>query len=193
MAARACARADHRQRRRAARLSLCATPSADVRRADHEIIMDDLVEYAAIEYTGIASVSEVFHQPARGKQCAAHHRYCREARMERQMPEVMKLYPWPALPPAELIKRGNTHLTEIALAERPHRLSLGAIRLKDGNTLWFGRSSVEAERSSRTSSIISGSRASQQHRGPAAGALVLTRRAQSDQGFHRQRQEPSSA
>lgn len=121
--------------------------SRDLRRADHEIIMDDLVEYAAIyEYTGVAGVSEVFPAGQHEESNALRITDTAGKPVYETIPEVMKLYPWPALPPAELIKRGDTHLTEIALAERPHRLSLGAIRLKDGNTLWFGRSSVEAER-----------------------------------------------
>ena len=124
-----------------------AAVSQDLRRADQEIIMDDLVEYAAIyQHTGVAGVSEIFPAGQHAESNALRIMDADGKLIYATVPEEMSLYPWPTLPPKELLKKGDTALTDIALTERPQRLSLGAIHLHDDNTLWFGRSSVEAER-----------------------------------------------
>jgi len=119
----------------------------DLRRADQAVILDDLVGYAAIyAHTGLRGVQDVFsagqHADSNGLRImdqAGHILY-------EQMSEAMRDYPWPIVAPTDLHKRGDTQQSAIAFDTAPYHLSLGAIRLHDGNTLWFGLSSVEAER-----------------------------------------------
>ena len=124
-----------------------AAVSSDLRRADREIIMDDLVEYAAIyQHNGVTGVNEVFPAGQHADSNALRITDDSGALVYEMIPEVMRQYPWPNMPPAELKEKGDTWQSEITLPSKPHWLSLGAIRLHDGRTLWFGRSSVDAER-----------------------------------------------
>lgn len=124
-----------------------AAVSRDLRRADQEIIMDDLVEYAALyAHSGVSGVSDVFPAGQHGDSNAIRILSSDGKLVYELVPEVMAHYPWPTKAPEELLNKGDTIQSEVTLTETPHRLSLGAIRLHDGNTLWFGRSSEKAER-----------------------------------------------
>ena len=119
----------------------------DLRRADQAIILDDLVEYAAIyTHSGVDGVQDVFpagqHAESNGMRILDGN----STILYELIPEAMQHYPWPQKSPVELHKRGDTHQSEVTLNEAPYHFTLGAIRLHDGNILWFGRSSVEAER-----------------------------------------------
>jgi signal transduction histidine kinase len=124
-----------------------AAVNQDLRRAGQAIILDDLVEYSAIyAHTGVSGVQDVF--PV-GQQAESNGMRILNAKGEilyEQIPEAIRNFPWPSQVPAELKKRGDTQQSEVTLEQSPFHLSLGAIRLHDGNTLWFGRSSIEAER-----------------------------------------------
>jgi hypothetical protein len=123
------------------------TVSRDLRQFDTAIIIDDLVEYAAIyASSGIQGVMDVFP--------AGQHSDSNALRITRpdgsilfeEMPESMRLYHWPIKAPEIDWSNRKTYLQEFVTPESELRLTVGTIRLKDGNYLWFGRTDAEAQR-----------------------------------------------
>jgi signal transduction histidine kinase len=124
-----------------------AAVNQDLRQADQAVILDDLVEYAAIyTHSGVEGVQDVFPVGQNAESNGMRILDKAGKIVYEMIPEAILHYPWPQKPPIELHKRGDTYQSEVTLSEAPYHLSLGAIRLHDGNTLWFGRSSMQAER-----------------------------------------------
>jgi len=123
------------------------TVSRDLRQFDTAIIIDDLVEYAAIyASSGIQGVRDVFP--------AGQHSDSNALRITRpdgsilfeEMPEAMQLYTWPSKAPDIDWSNRRTYLQEFTAPVTELRLTVGTIELKDGNHLWFGRTDAEAQR-----------------------------------------------
>lgn len=124
-----------------------AAVSADLQQAEQAVHFDDLVEYAAIyNHSGVSGVREVF--PVRQNIEDNALRITTPAGVARLdlMPDRLRAFPWPPAAPARLEGAGDTIWMEVEQPDLPYHLILGAIRLQDGNTLWFGRSDTGTER-----------------------------------------------
>lgn len=123
------------------------TVSRDLRQFDTAIIVDDLVEYAAIyASTGITGVREVFPAGQHSDSNAIRITTPEGGVIHEDMPEMLRSYKWPVAVSAMNLQKGRTHLQEIFSPDQPLRLTLGTILLADGNYLWFGRTDAEAQR-----------------------------------------------
>ncbi len=124
-----------------------AAVSNDLRAADRAIIFDDLVEYAAIyNHSGLPAVQEVFPAGQHSGVNALRITTKAGALVCEMMPEAFRRFPWPTEAPPQLARKGDTSWKEISVASPRTQLIIGAIRLRDGNILWFGRTDAAAER-----------------------------------------------
>lgn len=123
------------------------TVSRDLRQFDTAIIVDDLVEYAAIYGSaGLRGVREVF--PAGQHSASNGIRITRSdgSILLEEIPDSMLIYQWPQKVPTVDWSVQRTYLQEFMTAQSELRLTIGLIRLDDGNFLWFGRTNAEAQR-----------------------------------------------
>lgn len=121
--------------------------SRDLHRFDSAIIVDDLVEYAAIHASsGVQGVREVFpagqHSDSNGLRITSQDGRV----LYEEVPESMRGYNWPVSVPANDWNMRRTVLREVQSPETGLRLTVGVTRLKDGSYLWFGRTDAEARR-----------------------------------------------
>ncbi|MCA1963730.1 MAG: HAMP domain-containing histidine kinase [Prosthecobacter sp.] len=125
-----------------------STVSRDLRHLSHSIIIDDLEEYAAIyAASGSGGVAQVF-QAVRG---SSEHRGLRitspdGSLLHEAMPDDLRAYPWPERAQNHDWQKAHTFMKELTLPQLGTVLMLGAIRLRDGNILWLGRTEVENRR-----------------------------------------------
>lgn len=123
------------------------TVSRDLQHLNSSIIVDDLVEYAAIYASnGIDGVADVFpagqHSDSNGLRITTPTgELCHE-----DIPPSMRGFFWPKEPPANDWKSHPTMLQELVNAEKDSLLTVGSTRLHDGNYLWFGRTDAESRR-----------------------------------------------
>jgi signal transduction histidine kinase len=121
--------------------------SRDLRRAERAVVRDDLVQYCAVyEQAGVAGVKAVFAAGRHEEHGALRICDAKGRVLHEQMPDALRSHPWPSTAPESLIQPGDTVQQELMTPDHPLPMSIGAIRLGDGNTLWLGRSNAEAER-----------------------------------------------
>ncbi|MES2505150.1 MAG: HAMP domain-containing sensor histidine kinase [Verrucomicrobiota bacterium] len=121
--------------------------SQDMRLVDRSRVTDDLIEYSVL-YTngGLNGMKKVFHASQHIDWNALRLTTAYGKVIHEEIPAEMKGFPWPEQTVKFLLEAGDMDLMEISSPDQPLRLHLGAIRLWDGNTLWFGRSDVQARR-----------------------------------------------
>jgi signal transduction histidine kinase len=124
-----------------------STVSRDLRHFDTGIVIDDLVEYAAIyASSGTHGVREVFPAGQHSDSNAVRITTSTGELLLEDIPDAMRLYKWPSKAPLAELERQKTVLQEITAPELEFRLTVGATKLRDGNILWFGRTDAEAQR-----------------------------------------------
>ncbi|WP_146850856.1 sensor histidine kinase [Brevifollis gellanilyticus] len=124
-----------------------STVSRDLRRFDAAVVMNDLVEYAAIyASSGIKGVLDVFPAGQSSDSSAIRITSPDGIILFEEIPPGIHVYAWPAKPPSNDWSARKTVLQELTSPETELRLTIGAIRLRDGNYLWFGRTDEEAQR-----------------------------------------------
>lgn len=124
-----------------------STVSRDLRRFDAAVVIDDLVEYAAIyAATGVRGVREVFPAGQSSDNNAIRITAQDGRVLFEEIPESMRGYPWPEKPPMNDWTVRRTVLQQVAAPEAEMLLTVGTIQLRDENYLWFGRTDAEAQR-----------------------------------------------
>lgn len=121
--------------------------SKDMRMADRGIITNDLMEYAAI-YTqiGLPGVKKVFSASQHTGRNAMRITTAYGQVIHQEIPKSLEVFQWPGQTAKSLLEKGDTDWMDIDSGEHPFQLNIGAIRLWDGNTLWFGRTDEMARR-----------------------------------------------
>ena len=123
-----------------------STVSRDLRRFDSAIILDELMEYAAIyAANGLNGVRDIF--PA-GQSSESHGLRITSANGEtlfESVPEDMQVFDWPKAVPAQDWETRKTHLQNITSPKTELELTVGAYKLRDGHLLWFGRTDAVAQ------------------------------------------------
>lgn len=124
-----------------------STVSRDLRRFDATVVIDDLMEYAAIHASaGMDGVREVFSNGRHSDNNAIRVTAPDGRILFEDIPQHMRVYNWPDKAPVNDWAERKTVLQELSTTGTELRLTLGAIRLGDGNYLWFGRTDAEAQR-----------------------------------------------
>ncbi len=123
-----------------------STVSRDLRRFDSALILDELMEYAAIyESSGLKGVRAIF--PA-GQSSESHGLRITSASGEtlfESVPEDMQVFEWPKTAPSQDWETRKTHLQKITSPKTELVLTVGAYKLRDGQLLWFGRTDAVAQ------------------------------------------------
>ncbi len=118
-----------------------------VRNLGQILVIDDLVEYAAIyASSGIHGVRDVFPAGQHSDSNAVRITKPTGEILLEDIPDAMRLYRWPEKAPLAELEKQKTVLQEITTPELEFRLTIGATKLRDGNILWFGRTDAEARR-----------------------------------------------
>ncbi len=121
--------------------------SQDMRQVDRNRVTDDLIEYSVL-YTngGLNGMKKVFHASQHVDWNGLRLTTAFGKILHEEIPTEMKAFAWPEQTVKFLLEAGDMDLMEVTSPDQTLRLHVGAIRLWDGNTLWFGRSDAQARR-----------------------------------------------
>ncbi|HEY1082104.1 MAG TPA: HAMP domain-containing sensor histidine kinase [Prosthecobacter sp.] len=121
--------------------------SQDMRQVDRNRITDDLIEYGTLYANGgLPLVKKVFRSSQHIDWNAIRLTTANGAVLYEDIPAEMKVFEWPQQTTKSLIETGDMDLMEVSSPEEPVRLHIGARRLADGYTLWFGRTDAQARK-----------------------------------------------
>lgn len=118
----------------------------DMRQVNRNRVTDDLLQYSAIYMqSGFTGVQRVFKAPPRPlSQNAIRLTTASGQLISEDMSAAAKVFVWPEQTMKSLLEKGDMDLMEVTAPDELGRLYLGAIRLWDGNTLWIGRTDMQA-------------------------------------------------